>query len=437
MLGKEKCLELIEAALAACECDQAEVVIYATDHALTRFADSTIHQNVAERNAMLSVRAVRGRRSGAARGNQLTVEAARDVSQRAKELAAVSAEDREFVSLAQPQPIPDVPSYAEATAASTPETRAAAVQEIVAVARREACRASGSLSAETAEMAIGNSLGVRAYAPATQASLVLVAAEDESSGYAEWHGLDLAQLDPRAAAEVAVRKCVLGRGAQSLPPDVYPVLLEPPAVADMLSMLAWMSFGANAYQEGRSFMSGRMGQRVAGENVSIWDDGTDPRGLAFPFDWEGMPKRKVMLIDRGVAAGIAYDTYSATKEGKQTTGNALPQPNTYGALPMHLFLGTGDASEDDMIASTEYGLLVTRFHYTNVIHEKKTTFTGMTRDGTFLIQHGRITGPVQNLRFTQSILEALNDVEMIGERGQLTENGYAPAVKVRRFSFTS
>ena len=284
MFGKDHCLELVEAALAACDSDQAEVILYATDRALTRFADSVIHQNVAEKNAMLSVRAVMGKRIGAARGNQLTVAEARDVARRAQELAAVSAEDPDFVSLAQPQPIPAVPSYAAATAASTPEARAAAVREIVVRAEPEACRASGSLSAETSEVAVGNSLGVRAYAPATQASLVLVAADDESSGYAEWHGLDISHLDPRGAAEVAVHKCVRGRGAQSLPPEAYPVILEPPAVADMLSMLSWMGLGANAYQEGRSFASGRLGEKLMGDNITIWDDGADPRGLAFPFD---------------------------------------------------------------------------------------------------------------------------------------------------------
>ena len=437
MLGKDHCFALLEAALAACECDQAEVIIYSADHALTRFADSTIHQNVAERNAMLSVRAVLGQRVGAARGNQLTVEEARGVARRAKDLAAVSAADPAFASLAEPQPIPEVPSYAAATAASTPEARAAAVQEIAAVVARDDCRASGSLSVETAEMAVGNSLGVRAYAPATEAGLVLVAADDESSGYAEWHGLDLSHLDPGAVAETAVRKCTRGRGAEVIDPGVYRVILEPPAVADMLSMLAWMSFGANAYQEGRSFLSGRLGEKLMGENVSIWDDGTDPRGLAFPFDWEGLPKRKVSLIDRGVAAGVVYDTYSAHKEGKASTGNALPAPNTYGPLPMHLFLDTGEATKESMIASTARGLLVTRFHYTNIIHEKHTIITGMTRDGTFLIEDGKVTRPVQNLRFTQSILEALNEVDALSTDGQLTGDGYAPSVKIARFNFTS
>ncbi len=158
-----------------------------------------------------------------------------------------------------------------------------------------------------------------------------------------------------------------------------------------------------------------------------------------PFDWEGLPKRKVMLIENGLGVGVAYDTYAATKEGKQSTGNALPAPNIYGPLPTNLFLNTGDATLEDMIASTDRGLLVTRFHYTNIIHPKLTTFTGMTRDGTFLIEKGKIVRPVQKLRFTQSIVDALSAVEMIGREGRLVEGGYvwAPAIKVGRFSFTS
>src|SRR5574340_293214 len=192
MLGKDSCLELVEAALAACECDQAEVLLTRTEHALTRFAESVIHQNVAETDAMLSVRAVLGTRVAAARTNQLTPEAAREAARRARDLAAFSAEDPNFVSLPHPQPLPEVTSYYAATAESTPEARAAAVQEAVAIAQREQCLASGSLAAETREVALGNSLGVRAYAPGTEASFVTVVADEASSGYADWYGNDLA-----------------------------------------------------------------------------------------------------------------------------------------------------------------------------------------------------------------------------------------------------
>jgi predicted Zn-dependent protease len=201
--------------------------------------------------------------------------------------------------------------------------------------------------------------------------------------------------------------------------------------------LGYLGLGALSLQEGRSFLSGRMGEKVLGENVTIWDDATDPRSLAAPFDWEGQPKRNVTLIEKGVARTVVYDSYTANREGKESTGHALPAPNTVGPLPTNLFLAAGEASLNDMIESTKRGLLVTRFHYVNVIHEKETIITGMTRDGLFLIEHGRVTRPARNLRFTQSIVGALSKVEMVGREGRLTEYAYVPALKIGKFSFTS
>ncbi len=437
MLGEPTSLQLLDAALAACEADQAEAILYSTNTALTRFADSAIHQNVAERDLMISVRAVLGKRVGCARGNQATKDEVQAVARRAVDLARVSAEDKEFVSLPEPRPLPQVAGCAEATAASTPESRAEAVRSIAEVAAAHDARASGSLSAESAEIAVANSLGVRAYSPATEASLITLIADDESSGYAEWHGLDISKLDAVALADIAARKCVDGRGAQAVDPGRYTVILEPLAVGDMLFMLAYMGLGAQSLQEGRSFLAGRLGEKIAGDNITIWDDATDPRGLVFPFDWEGMPKQKTMLIESGVARGAAYDSYAANKEGKQSTGHAFPAPNPGGPLPIHLFLAPGESSRAQMIASTDRGILVTRFHYTNVVHPKQTIFTGMTRDGAFLIEGGEISHPITNLRFTQSILEALNNVEMIGRDLQLCPYTCVPALKIADFTFTS
>ncbi len=195
--------------------------------------------------------------------------------------------------------------------------------------------------------------------------------------------------------------------------------------------------GATAFQEGRSFLCDRVGEKLAGDAITIWDDGTDARQCPAAFDWEGVPKRKVMIIEKGVACGPVYDSYTANKEGKESTGHGLLAPNTFGPYPSHLFLGPGDATVEDMVASTDRGILVTRFHYTNVVHEKHTILTGMTRDGTFLIENGRIARPVKNLRFTQNILEALSDVEMVGRQGRLVEYAWTPALKIGKFSFTS
>jgi predicted Zn-dependent protease len=437
MLGESHCLDLVNAALSACECDQTEVMVHSTSSSLTRFAESRIHQNVAEENGLISVRAVLGKKIGCARTNQLTADQARSAARRALDLARIGADDRDFVSLPGPQPIPQVGCFADATAASTPEDRAQAARAIADIAARHGCMASGSIAAQASELAIGSSLGVRAYAPLSQSSLVLVVSDEESSGYADWRGMDISQLDPSGAAETACGKCVAGRGAEAISPGDYTVILEPAAVGELVTFLGYIGFGALAVQEGRSFLTGRLGEKVMGDNITIWDDATDPRGLATPFDWEGQPKRKIVLIENGVARRVVYDSYTAAKDGMQTTGHALPAPNTAGPLPLNMFLGSGDASVDEMIASTQRGILVTRFHYVNIVHEKNTIITGMTRDGTFLVEDGKRTKPLKNLRFTQSIIEALSNVETIGKQCALEEYSYVPALKIAAFAFTS
>jgi predicted Zn-dependent protease len=436
MLGEARATELLEAALRQSEAEQTEAVLIADSSRLTRFAGSVIHQNMAEEEARLTLRAVFGKRIGIATTNVLDPSGVKEVVRRAGELARLSAENADFRSLPGPAPVARVNGHAEATAASTPEQRAEAAATIAAEAKKAGAEASGSLSASEGELAVANSLGVRCYYPWTQGSLVVIVGDDEASGYGDWQGLDLAKLSAVEVASRAAEKCARSRGASKVEPGEYEVILEEPAAADMIQGLSYMGFGATAFQEGRSFMSGKLGERVLGENISFWDDGHDERGIPLPFDYEGVPKQKVMLIENGVARGPVYDSLTAGKEGRSSTGHALPAGHTFGPAPLNLFMNEGEASPEQMIASTRRGILVTRFHYTNVIHPVETTFTGMTRDGTFLIEDGKVVGPVAKLRFTQSILAALSNVELIG-KGRLTQDGFAPPLKIRRFRFSS
>ena len=437
MLGKDRALQLLEETLRHSTADQAEVLFLAESTGVTRFANSMIHQNIAESAARVSIRSVVGKRVGSAATNRLEAEQLRATSDRSLELARLQPENQQFVSLPRPQPIKPVRAISGATDASTPESRAALVAEVVSMAKQERCKASGVLSVESTELVVGNTLGIRAYHPATTVLLNVIASDDTSSGYAHWMGVDIASLDPKAVAWTALEKCVMGRRPIAFDPGEYEVILEPPAVADMLSFLAYLGFGANAVEEGRSFMCDRFGTRITGQSISIWDDGLDLRTLPMPFDFEGVPKQRVDFIKDGVANAVVYDSYYAQKEGKQSTGHALPAPNTYGPYPMHLFLGSGTASRDDMIRSTRRGLLVTRFHYTNIVQPKETVITGMTRDGTFVIENGRLGQPVKNLRFTQNILEALATTQMVGKEVFLTDRSVVPAIKLGKFTFTS
>ncbi len=211
----------------------------------------------------------------------------------------------------------------------------------------------------------------------------------------------------------------------------------PNAVADMVGMMAYMGFGALSYQENRSFMSGKLGQKVVSEDINIWDNGLDPRTFVAVYDTEGVAKQCVDLIKSGVATGLFDDSYTAHREGKKSTGHAFGGEREISGSDLNLILAPGSARVDDMISNTKRGLLVTRFHYTNVAHLMTATITGMTRDGTFLVEDGRIVGPVKNMRFTQSVLEALSCVDMIGRDLELHGGVLVPALKVGKFRFSS
>ena len=188
-------------------------------------------------------------------------------------------------------------------------------------------------------------------------------------------------------------------------------------------------------------MNGRFGEQIVGPNITLWDDGLDPSGVPMPFDFEGMPKRRVTFFDGGIAREVVYDSFTAGREGKQSTGHALPAPNSYGPMPLHLFLAPGDADAAALLRGIERGLWVTRFHYVNVVQPTRAILTGMTRDGTFLIENGEISRPVHNLRFTQNVLDALSTVEAIGREPMMLQDEVGgtrvPPLRIGRFSFTS
>ena len=420
--------------------DQTEVVFLGEDSGLTRFANSYIHQNVAESNVELRVRTVFGKRIGVSSTNNLAEEAVRRAVDEASRMARLQPENPDFVSLPGPQPVPEAAAYAESTARATPEERAGLVQVVIGEALAHGLVASGAFSTAVVETAVLNSLGVDAYCVSTVSDFNTVLMAEDGSGFAAQAAKDMAEIDGKRLAAEAVEGALRGRAPTPLDPGQYEVVLDAYAVQDMVEFLAYLGFGARALQEETSFLTGKLGQQVLGENVEIWDDGLDPSGLPMPFDYEGVPKRRVTFIERGVAKGVAYDSYTAHKEGKSSTGHALPAPNTFGPLPLNLFMAAGEASREDLIRSTKRGLLVTRFWYTEPVHPRLVILTGMTRDGTFLIENGRITRPVRNLRFTQSYLDALSHVEAISRDTRLLR-GFSgayrvPAIKVAQFNFT-
>jgi len=439
MLGQNQARRVLEQALARSRAEETEALLLGEDSALTRFAQNAIHQNVAESNAVLRLRAVVGNRVGVASGNDLSAQGIADLCARALEAAQALPPDPHFPGLPHPQPYPALPAVEPETARVDPAARAALVGEVCSLADARGLVAAGALETAIREIAVANSNGVSAYQARTSAEFVTVVMSDDSSGYGFSLGNSLAELDIEASARRAVDKALSSRRPRSLSPGHYAVILEPDATADLLGSMAYTAFGAQQVEEGSSFLAGRLGTPVLASAVSIADDALNPAALPMAFDYEGWPKSWVSIIEDGVAAGVVHDTYTAARAGVTSTGHALPAPNPHGPQPTHLALSPGTASLEELVASVGEGLLVTRFHYTRVVDPASVTVTGMTRDGTFYIRGGEIAFPVRNLRFTQSYVRAIQDGIRIGRDRRLAgEYGpyLCPAVYIPDFHFT-
>src|SRR5256885_2101373 len=409
------------------------------DSALTRFANNGIHQNVAERDATVRVRVVKEGKTGVASINQMSEAAAADVLKRAVAIADLQppGDVVPMPGTAKAQP---VEAWSDATAAATPEERADFVQTICAKAGRAGLKAFGAYSTDAGQFAIANSLGAYHHQRSTQATVNSVVMGDAGSGYADRGAIDVRELDKNELSDEVIDKAQRNQNAQPVDPGTYEVVLEEYAVAEMLEFMSFMGFGALAVQEERSFM--RLGEKITGDQVSIWDDGLDRSGLPASFDFEGVPKQRVDLITRGVASGLVYDMQTATRAGRQSTGHGLPAPNTEGPFAVNLFMQPGTAAKTELVSGIKRGIWVTRFWYVRIVHPKASIITGMTREGTFLIENGRITRPVKDLRFTQSILEALQGTLAISRStklqiGEFIGASRVPAVRLKAFTFTS
>jgi PmbA protein len=441
-LGPDPFRQVAEAALDLRGADGVEVLAMHEWSGLTRFADSAIHQSTAREDTGIKVRVVADGRVGVTSTNDLSKEGAADAARSALELARMAAPDPLFPGLAPPADVPEREDrFDEDTAAATPDQRAEAVAALVASCG-DGFHAAGAYETSGSEIALTNSEGQSCFAATSQATASTVVSGGEGgAGYAEVWAPRTSEVDLGALGREAFEKARDSQAPRPLEPGRYEVVLEPPAVSTLVAFLAYLGFGGRAIAEGRSCFSERIGERLMSELVSIYDDALSPGTLGLPFDFEGTPKRRVDLVREGVVLGGVHDRRSAKQAGEESTGHALPPPNPHGPFPLNLFLAGGDASVDDMIRGTNRGLLVTRFHYANVVHPKEAIITGMTRDGTWLIEDGRVRHPVRNFRFTQSVIEALRDVEAVGRDTVLAAEFFfaasrVPALKISSFHFT-
>jgi predicted Zn-dependent protease len=440
--GRPAADEILDAVLQRLPAD-GEALYMGREAALTRFAGSRIHQNVSEHDATLRVHAVDGARSGVASTNRLDEAGIGEVVARAVDICRRAAPNP------SPTPLPPAEAggadsdvgWVAGTAGADPDRRAEGARAVIAAADTARLDASGAFSTETATMAVANSNGLRSRHAFTQAKLLTVmSGPDRASGYAQATSPDVAEIDAAAVGAEAADKAIRSAGATDMEPGEYDVILEEYAVQTILEYLSYAGFSALAVEEGRSFME--LGTQVMGPNVSIRDDGNDATGLASAMDFEGVAKRRVELVTDGVATGLVHDSATAARAGVPSTGHGLPAPNTFGPLAWNLFMTPGSSSKDEMLASIDRGIWVTRFHYVNIVHPRRAVLTGMTKDGTFLIEGGRIVRPIRNLRFTEAIPQAFSRIEAIGSQTRLLAAEYSginarvPALHIGRFSFT-
>jgi len=442
--------------------DEIELLISGSRSALTRFANNTIHQNVAEESSQISVRVSFGGRTARATTNKSDDESLRRVVQSAEALARVQQPDPDLLPMPSPQEVAQnaadsgataVRRYFDSTARVTPEDRAAAVSQMVTVATKNGLTTAGIFS--TAELAEGifNSRGVTDWYEQTLAEVSITMLGDTSSGWQKANSPDADQLDPTRMAEIAAQKAVAAKNPRDLPPGKYTVILEPAAVLDAVGFMFW-DFGGSALLEQRSFLNDRIGKQLFGENLTVWDDVYHPLQTGVAFDGEGMKRHRLQLIENGIVKGVTYARSSAGRMQRSElganvgriipTGHGFALPNEIGEAPMNIVFGgpePGSAqSVEQMVASTERGILVTRLWYIREVDPYEKILTGMTRDGTFLVEDGKVQCGVRNFRFNESLIHMLQNVEAMGQpvraTGEESMDMIVPAMKVRAFNFT-
>jgi len=420
--------------------DQTEVLISHENSALTRFTHNNVHQNVAHADTLVSVRAIIDGQTGVARTNILDDLSLYDLVARASDMAKLAPKDplQPPLPAGGPTKTPSG-SYIAQTASATAERRAGLAKQIFEVAERDSLWAAGFVTTSESGTTIVNSRGACASYDGTDTGVNVKMNGADSTGYAEIYDADITRINTAQTGKIAADKALRSSKPKAVTPGEWTVILEPAAFGELLSYII-DHFSAQAFDEGSSFLSDGLGKACMGKNVTLSDDYAHPLSPSMPFDFEGQPTKRLTLIENGVAKAYVTDSYWAAKLKTENTGHALPAPNAWGPMPRNPVIAAGEKPAQQLISETKRGLLVSRFWYIRPVDQRQTIVTGMTRDGTFLIENGEITGGVRNMRFNQSILEALRHCEFSSEQmrtGSYSYSNVVPAAKIEGFRFSS
>ncbi len=462
MLTRDHAADIFDRIKKLSTADEVEVLFSGGRFALTRFANNTIHQNVEDENHIVSVRTVFGGRTARATTNKFDDDGLRRVVESSEALARVQRPDPDLL------PMPDsreatgsadegvratqVPSrHFEQTAATMPQLRAEGVRKIVEVAQKHKLTTAGIFSSSESVEGIFNSRGLSEWHTQTLAEVSITMLGADSSGWQKANSPDVTNLDPLKMAESAAKKALDSAHPTEIPPGKYTVILEPSAALDIVGFMFW-DYSAMSILDQRSFLTGRIGSKLFGENITIWDDVTHPLQTGSPFDGEGMRRLRVPLVENGVVKRVVYARATAERMKRsaqkdkvgpiQPTGHGFPLPNEMGEMPLNIVFAAPQNPQTlaQMIASTERGVLVTRLWYIREVDPYEKIVTGMTRDGTFLVENGRIKQGVRNFRFNESLIHMLSNVEAMSlplrACGEESIDMVVPAMKIRDFNFT-
>jgi predicted Zn-dependent protease len=418
---------------------ETEVDVSSATDALTRFANNTIHQNVAEQIHAISIRAVVDGRTARATTNKTDDESLARTMAAAVSLAKNQPKNPDLLPMLRSEKYQKVSRFVDVTAETTPQDRARAVTKVCKMANKAKQTAAGIFVSGESHSMLANSRGLSARYQQTRSEFSVTILEDTSSGWAKSNSPDIRHIDPEALAESASKKAIASRAPRELPPGHYTTILEPSAVLDLVGFLFY-DFAGTAVEDKRSCFTGRMGKKLFGDNITLWDDVYHLLQTGAPYDGEGAPRQKVLLVDRGTPKNLVYSRTTAKKMKAKPTGHGFSLPNDYGEAPMNLVFAGGKTSTEEMIRSTERGILVTRLWYIREVDPYTKVLTGMTRDGTFLVENGRVAGGIRNFRFNQSVIEMLSNVEMMGPAvrasGEESFEMVVPVMKVRDFHFS-
>ena len=459
MLPRDQAADIFSRIRKFATADEVECLFYGGHSALTRFANNTIHQNVAEENYGVSVRTVFGGRTARATTNRFDDESLRNVVSASESLARVQEPDPDLLPLASAKEAegsdnslrPTPSRHFAQTAKLTPAERAGAVAKIVAIAKNNNLTTAGIFSSSETIEGIFNSRGLGAWHNQTSAEISITMLAADSSGWQKANSPNVANLSAEWLAQIAAEKALKSAHPREISPGKYTVILEPAAVLDTVGF-GFFDFGGLAILDQRSFLNNRIGAKLFGENINIWDDVSHPLQSGSPFDGEGVRRQKIHLVENGVVKRLVYARATAEKMKKseyadkagpvQATGHGFPIPNEIGEAPMNIVFAppAEPKTVEQMIASTDRGILVTRLWYIREVDPYEKILTGMTRDGTFLVEKGKVVCGLRNFRFNQSLIEMLSNVaEMsapVRTSGEESFDMVVPAMKVHGFNFT-